>query len=314
MITSAWGSGSARKSPDPTDAVAEPGGGDRLLGDGGHRGQVVAGATQVGVAAGQDHGELTGGAADVTDRRVPREVDLLGEGVEVARGDARHGAHELLEARRVAVELLEHPGTRALDLVLRLACLQRFGQVAPERIEPGVGHLEEATDVGRALLVQERRRLRRVAIPSVVAVAVAPEEPERHECVEEVVDAAPVQAKASAELFTAHGLVTELGEQVELDRGEERLGGKEAHPYLHRGPRVERLWRGYVRLGGGGAGGGHGFGLSGRCSGRHVDTDATLRSAPGANYAVLDLLNVQFWTFAADCPELCGRPRRLAVP
>ena len=120
---------------------------------------------------------MAGGTPDVAKGFVPGEVELLGQGVEVAERDARHRVHELLESRRIAVELLEHRLPGVLDLVLGLAGLQRFGEIAPEAIEPRIGHLEDAADVGRAALVQKCRGLGGVAVAAIPAVPVAFQEP-----------------------------------------------------------------------------------------------------------------------------------------
>jgi len=45
-------------------------------------------------------------------------------------------------------------GPAPLDLVLRRSRPKRFGEVAPERVETMVGHLEDAADVRRLLLVE----------------------------------------------------------------------------------------------------------------------------------------------------------------
>ena len=186
-----------------------------------------------GWCVGENRAEQPGGASDVADRLVLGEVELLRECVEVAERDSLHRVHELLEPRRVAVQLVEHRLAGVLDLVLRLPGPQRLGEIAPESIQPGVQHLEDPADVRRALLVEERRGLRRVAIAAVGAVAVALEEPQRDERVEKVVDPARVQPEPFAELLTGHRLVAELREQLQLDRREQRLRRPEPHPDLH---------------------------------------------------------------------------------
>ena len=55
-----------------------------------------------------------GRAADVAQRPEWREVELLGERLEVDARDAGHRAQELLQPRQLGVELLEHgPSGRA---------------------------------------------------------------------------------------------------------------------------------------------------------------------------------------------------------
>ena len=77
--------------------------------------------------------------------------------LEVDAREAGHRVHELFEAGGVGVELLEHRPAGVLDLVLRSAGAQRLGQVAPEPVQPRVEHLQDAADVPRARLVEERR-------------------------------------------------------------------------------------------------------------------------------------------------------------
>ena len=60
-----------------------------------------------------------------------------------------------------------------LDLVLRLTRLQGFGEVSPEAVQAGVGHLEDPADVLGAVGVEERGRFGGVAVASVVAEPVS---------------------------------------------------------------------------------------------------------------------------------------------
>ena len=55
---------------------------------------------------------------------------------------------ELIEALLVGVQRTEELVLAALCLVLRLASLERLGQVAPEAIQSRIRHLENATDIG----------------------------------------------------------------------------------------------------------------------------------------------------------------------
>src|SRR5207237_5287640 len=114
---------------------------------------------------------------------------------EVAGGDSAHCVHEQLEPLGFAVELGEHGRAGMLDLVLRLAGAKAIGKAAPERIEPGVGHLEKAAHELRALAIEEQRRLCRIAILRSGTVAVALEKPQRDERVEEVGIGAGMQAE-----------------------------------------------------------------------------------------------------------------------
>src|SRR5256885_1196209 len=78
-----------------------------------------------------------------------------------------HGVQECLQPLGLCVDALEQTGSTRLDLVLRLSGMQRLAERAPEPIEPGVGHLRDAADIGPRFLVEEDRRLASVPVPGV---------------------------------------------------------------------------------------------------------------------------------------------------
>ena len=79
-----------------------------------------------------------------------------------------------------------------------LAGPEALGQVAPERIEPRVGHLEESAHELWAVAIEERRGLRRVPIASLGSVAVALEKAQRHQRVEKIGIRSRVQPEGRA--------------------------------------------------------------------------------------------------------------------
>ena len=176
-----------------------------------------------------DDGQLTDRATNITHRLVAREVELLGQGVQRPKCYACHRVHELLEPGGIAVKLLEHVLAAVLDLVLWRAGLQRLGQVAPEPVEPGVDHLEEAADVGRTLVIEESSRLGAVAIAARSPIAVPFENPQCDQRVEEVMDRARMETHPCAEFLTCHRAAAEVTEEVELDCGQQGLGRPETH-------------------------------------------------------------------------------------
>src|SRR5437868_7132486 len=95
--------------------------------------------------------KLPGGAADIRHGLISGKVEFLGERREIAHGDAAHRVHELLEARRVCVELSEHGLAGLLDLVLRLSGFQCWREIGPEAIQPCICHLKYPTDILWAL-------------------------------------------------------------------------------------------------------------------------------------------------------------------
>ena len=115
-----------------------------------------------------------------------------------------------------------------LDLVLRLAGAQRFGQIVPELEEPRVEHHQDAADVARAVAVEVERALRGVEVLRVGPVAFAIEEFHRHQRVEEIADPARMQTELAAELRAGQAPVAQVGEKAELDGGEKNLGRPES--------------------------------------------------------------------------------------
>ena len=193
--------------------------------------------------AGEDHRQLTGRAAHIAQSLVLGEVEGLGQGVEAAHRCAGHGVHELLQTSGVAVQLVEHRPAGVLDLVLRLTCLQRLGEVAPEPVQPGVAHLQHTADVGRAGFVEKCCRLRGVGVAGVRAVAVADQHPPREKGVGEVRHSPRVQAQPVFDLARRQRGRGQVGEQLQLDRRQQRLGGHETLTQLHDLGRVKMIGR-----------------------------------------------------------------------
>src|SRR5581483_1648504 len=150
--------------------------------------------------------------ADVSDRLVASPVELLRERHEIAALESAHRLEERAEPGGIGVELLEHRLAAVLELVLRLAGLERGLEIAPEAIEPRVHHVGDAADVGRARLVEEGRGVERIAIARGRTVAVALEEFERDERIEEVVPAARMEPELPAQLLRGQGALAERTE------------------------------------------------------------------------------------------------------
>ena len=103
-------------------------------------------------------GEQAGGAADIGMAFERREIELLREGLEIQHADPGHRIHELFEPLGLGIKLLEDRLAIMLDLGLRLAGLQRLGEVGPEGVEAGIRHFQDAADIAGALLDQEECR------------------------------------------------------------------------------------------------------------------------------------------------------------
>ena len=116
------------------------------------------------------------------------------------------------------------PGPPPLTSFCGWPVRKRLAQGSPERIQAMVGHLEDAADVGRLLLVEKEAGLRRVR----VLIAGACEKAERDERVEEV--AGPSRdAVASRLVIDVERLRTagQLRKQAELDGAQQDLGRPE---------------------------------------------------------------------------------------
>ena len=201
MITSAFGKRLREEIERPCrDPIGESRGRDLPFGDGGGGRKVQRRASQVRVPPGHEHGQLAGRTADVTEGPITREIELLGEGLKIARGDAAHRIHELLEPLGLAVELGEHGRAGVLDLVLRVAGPESLGEVAPESVQAGVGHFQEAAHELRAVPIEEQGGFRRIAISRFRAIAVALEKAKRHQRVEEIGIGSRVQPKRRLQL------------------------------------------------------------------------------------------------------------------
>src|SRR6476469_357118 len=147
--------------------------------------------------------------------------------------------HELFEPTVVAVEPLVERLSGEFDLVLGLPGLQRLGQLTPEPVEPLAAHLEEPADVGGTLFVEECRRLGAVAIAAIRTVAIAFEESQRDEGIEEVVGRPRVKSQPFADFLARHRLSAEVAEQVQLHRRQQRLRRTNSHADIHNVGRIQ---------------------------------------------------------------------------
>ena len=182
---------------------------------------------------GDEHRQLAGRTTDVADGAIAREIELLGERPEVGGRDPAHRVHELLEALGLAVELGEHRRPGVLDLVLRLTGAQPFGEIAPEAIQPGVGHFEEPAHELGAVPIEEQRRLGRVAVARVGPVAIALEKAQGEQRVEEIGVGPRVEAERLLQIAAGHGPVAEGGEQPHFQGREQDFRRPEGHADFH---------------------------------------------------------------------------------
>src|SRR4030095_12834227 len=98
-----------------------------------------------------------------------------------------------------------------------------------------------AADVRRALLVEEDRAVRCVLVATIRPVTGALEDAERHESVEEVVDAPGMEADTLADLLAGQRSGSQMREDLQLDGGQNGLRGEEPHPDLHDVRRIRLL-------------------------------------------------------------------------
>jgi hypothetical protein len=120
-----------------------------------------------------------------------------------------------------------------LDLVLGLAGSQSIREVAPEWVQAGVRHLEEAAHELRARPIEKQGGLVGVAVAGEGTVAITLEEAKGHQRVQEIWVGAWVQPKCRLQFGASHRPGPELGEEPQLDGGEEDLGRPERHADFH---------------------------------------------------------------------------------
>ena len=129
---------------------------------------------------------------------------------------------------RLGVKRLEEPGSAAAQFVLGQARAQRLGEVAPERIQPVIGHFEDPADVGRLAAVEEEGGFGGVAI----TVPFAKEKTECHQRVEEVARRAAVQPEAAVQGGKGFRAMGEFGEHAQFNGAKQRLGRPEGEAGL----------------------------------------------------------------------------------
>ena len=233
MIRSALGNSSCRKSISPAATrPARPASSMWRSAIGCTTGRSQEREERCGWRAGDDRRQLAGRAADVGERPVRREIELVGKGLEIGARDAGHRRHELLEPRRIGIELVEHRLAALLDLVLRLAGAERRGEIGPEGIEAAVRHFEQAADVARAGAIEIESGGGRVHVARARAVAAPGEQAERDQSVEEVKGRARMKAERLLQLRRRLRAGCKLGEQAELDRAQQGLRRPETHADL----------------------------------------------------------------------------------
>ena len=221
--------------------IRESRGCDLALRDHRGGGEVHRRASKVRVFPRHEHGQQAGRPTHVTDRVIPGEIELLGQGLKITSRNPAHRIHELLEPLGFAIELSEHGRARVFDLVLWAAGPESVGEIAPESVQAGVGHFQEAAHELWALPIEEQRGFRCIAIAGLRAVAVAVEKAQCDQRVEEIRIGSLMQLKRTLQFAASHGLGAKCGEQPQLYRREQDLGWPEGHAYLHDSSRGERV-------------------------------------------------------------------------
>ena len=122
---------------------------------------------------------------------------------------ARHGLKELFQSHRVGVQGYERIGTAVFSFVLGKPAAQRRRELTPERIEPVVGHFEDAAHVRWLTLVEEEFSRRRVIVTPVTAF----EKFQRHQRVEEIACRSWMEPQPLLQSFDIPGVFRKLREQ-----------------------------------------------------------------------------------------------------
>jgi len=167
------------------------------------------------------------GAADVEHGLVVLEREPLCDPGGRACAQPGHRVQELAEPVRICVELAEEVAA-GTSLVLGLAGTECVGQAGPERIQPGVRHLEQAANVGGLAAVEEEAGLGCVRVEAFLAL----QHPECDESIEEVHCASPVEPEAVRDLLLGEWLLRDGREEAELDGAQQCLRAPEREPEL----------------------------------------------------------------------------------
>src|SRR3954467_3136201 len=162
---------------DKSESVADAMLVDEVLEHRSHFRKVEADAPQVIVRQDDLYREVALRCSEVDEGLVLLPWELAGDRKVCAMTQPGHRSEELLQASGIGVESLEERHLARLRFVLELARPQSLGEVAPEGVQAMVGHLQNTSDVGGLLPVQEQVRARRVAVHPVLAL----EEPQRYE-------------------------------------------------------------------------------------------------------------------------------------
>src|SRR5215510_5964298 len=151
-------------------------------------------------------------ATDITQRAVAREIEFLGQRFKVDPRKAGHCVKELLQLRRIRIELLENTFFALLGFVLRLTGSQGLRQAVPEFEEPCVQHLQNSTYVSRALPIQIQSRRGRIEIFGVLSFAFALQKFHYEKRIEEICDAARMQAEFFSNLRAGEPVLPQFAE------------------------------------------------------------------------------------------------------
>jgi hypothetical protein len=144
-----------------------------------------------------------------------------------AGADAAHCPEEAAQPLRLRIERGEEVRIM-LGFVLHFPCLQGFGKRAPEAVEPGIGHFEDATDIRRLGLVEEEVRVGSIAIDAVGAF----EQLQGNQRIEKVARRTGMQFEPGLQRRQVGRARRKRAEDTKLDRAQCRLGSPEAHAKL----------------------------------------------------------------------------------
>ena len=138
--------------------------------------------------------------------------------------------------------------------------MQRRLQIAPEAEQAVVGHFQNAAHIGGFVAVEKLLGFGTVGIQRFDAIAIALQETECHQCVEEIPDAAGVQAKITTQFLATQVGAGQTGEHTQVDGGEQNFRTPEAKAG---GENAGRIQSAGVRLGNGNGLCANGFGARG---------------------------------------------------
>src|SRR5262245_31888643 len=140
------------------------------------------------------------------------------QGLRGQNDPAHHPVEEQSERRRIGMDAVI---AASKPRVLWFARAQRVGQGSPRPVSAGIETLECSADIACAAAIEIASSVLRVGV---TACRISIEQTKRYEGIEKIARAAAGESKTGHKLLGPERSVRKDGEEIELDRAQQRLG------------------------------------------------------------------------------------------